>query len=170
LTKHLIKEHGHRRIVFLSGPETWLSSRERGAGYGHAIAEASLEPHFIYMDSTMVETGMEAMKAALIQMPDVTALAAVNDAVAVGAMRACKAAGISVPEGIAVVGFDNVGWAQLHDPPLTTVHAYGEEMGRQAVRRLVELIELNRDEEHARFRLRVGTRLMIRRSCGCDVH
>jgi LacI family transcriptional regulator len=170
LTKHLIEEHGHRRILFLSGPETWLSSRERGAGYRHAIAEASLEPHSIYMDSTTVETGMEAMKTALIQMPDVTALVAVNDAVAVGAMRACKAAGISVPEGIAAVGFDNVGWAQLHDPPLTTVHAYGEEMGRQAVRRLVELIELNRDEEHARLRLRVGTRVMIRRSCGCDAH
>jgi LacI family transcriptional regulator len=170
LTQHLIHEHQHKNIVFLSGPVTWLSSRERGAGYRRALAEASLEPHVIYMPSTTVETGMEAMKTALDQAPDLTAVVAVNDAIAVGAMRACKAVGIAIPEQIAVVGFDNIGWAQLHDPSLTTVHAYGEEMGRQAVRRLAELIELNPEEEHARLRLRVGTKLMIRRSCGCDAH
>jgi LacI family transcriptional regulator len=134
------------------------------------MAEASLEPHVIHMPSTTVETGMEAMKTLLDQVPDLTAVAAVNDAVAIGAMRACKAAGIPIPEQIAMVGFDNIGWAQLHEPSLTTVHAFGEEMGRQAVRRLAELIELNPEEEHARFRLRVGTKLMIRRSCGCDAH
>ena len=170
LTKHLINEHQHKKIVFLSGPETWLSSRERGAGYRRALAEASLEPHVIYMPSTTVETGMEAVKTALDQAPELTALVAVNDAVAIGAMRACKAAGISIPEQIAMVGFDNIGWSQLHEPSLTTVHAFGEEMGRQAVRRLAELIELNPEEEHARLRLRVGTKLMIRRSCGCDAH
>ena len=170
LTKHLIHEHQHKKILFLSGPETWLSSRERGVGYQRALAEASLEPHVIHMPSTTVETGMEGMKMAWDQVPDLTALVAVNDAVAIGAMRACKAIGISIPEQIAVVGFDNIGWAQLHDPPLTTVHAYGEEMGRQAVRRLAELIELNPEEEHARLRLRVGTKLLIRRSCGCDAH
>ena len=170
LTKHLIHEHQHREILFLSGPESWLSSRERGLGYQRALAEASLEPHVIHMPSTTVETGMEAMKTALDQAPGLTAVVAVNDAVAIGAMRFSKAIGISIPEQIAVVGFDNIGWAQLHDPPLTTVHAYGEEMGRQAVRRLAELIELNPEEEHARLRLRVGTKLLIRRSCGCDAH
>jgi len=170
LTRHLIQEHQHKDIVFLAGPETWLSSRERGAGYQRALADASLKPHVIHMPSTTVETGMEAMKTALEQAPELTAVVAVNDAVAVGAMRVIKEAGILIPKQIAVVGFDNICWTQLHDPALTTVHTYGVEMGRQAVRRLAELIDLNPDEEHARLRLRVGTKLVIRRSCGCDAH
>jgi len=167
LTQHLIQEHQHQVIAFLSGPSTWLSSQERAAGYHRALAEASLEPHLFLMPDTTVETGMKAMQAALAQVPDLTAVVAVNDAVAVGAVHACKAAGRSVPEQIAVVGFDNIGWSELHDPPLTTVHSFGEDMGRQAVRRLIELIESDPNQEHARLRLRVATKLIIRRSCGC---
>jgi DNA-binding LacI/PurR family transcriptional regulator len=169
LTEHLIRVHQHETIVFLSGPEAWISSRERAAGYCRAQAEASLESHIFHMSNTTVETGMEAMKIALAELPHLTAVVAVNDAVAIGAMRACKAAGRSVPEEIAVVGFDNVGWAELHDPPLTTAYAFGEEMGRQAARRLVELVESTptQEREHVPLRLRVGTKLIIRRSCGC---
>jgi LacI family transcriptional regulator len=167
LTQHLIREHQHETIVFLSGPDSWLSSQERAVGYGRALAEASLEPHIFYMPNTTVETGMEAMETALAELPHLTAVVAVNDAVAIGAMRACKVNGRSIPEETAITGFDNIGWAELHDPPLTTARAFGEEMGRQAAQRLIELIESKPDQEHVRFRLRVGTRLVIRRSCGC---
>jgi DNA-binding LacI/PurR family transcriptional regulator len=170
LTQHLIRDHRHETIVFLSGPDIWLSSRERSAGYRRALADFSLEPHVIHMSNTTVETGKEAMRIALAELPHLTAVVAVNDAVAVGAIRACKDADCSIPDGLAIVGFDNIGWAELHDPPLTTAHAFGEEMGRQAARRLIELIEtvLNQEQEHVRLRLRVGTRLMIRSSCGCQ--
>lgn len=167
LTQHLIREHQHKTIVFLSGPEGWLSSQERIAGYERALAEASLEPHIIYMSKTTVETGMDAMERALTEFPELTAVVAVNDAAAIGATRACKTMGFSVPEEIAITGFDNVGWAELHDPPLTTARAFGEEMGRQAAQRLIELIESSPDQEHIRYRLRVGAKLVIRRSCGC---
>jgi LacI family transcriptional regulator len=167
LTQHLISEHQHQKIVFLSGPKGWLSSQERVAGYERALAEVSLEPRIIYMPKTSVETGMDAMERALAEFPDLTAIVAVNDAVAIGATRTCKKMGRSVPEEIAITGFDNVGWAELHDPPLTTARAFGEEMGRQAAQRLIELIESSPDQEHIRYRLRVGAKLMIRRSCGC---
>ena len=167
LTQHLIRQHQHQTIVFLSGPDTWISSRERAAGYRRALVEAFLEPHIFYMPDTTVETGMEAMKTALTEVPHLTAVVAVNDAVAVGAARACKEAGYAIPEQIAIVGFDDIRWAELHDPPLTTVHAFGEEMGRQAARRLIDLIESGPDQEHVRLRLRVGTKPVIRRSCGC---
>jgi DNA-binding LacI/PurR family transcriptional regulator len=168
ITRHLIEKHGHKTIIFLSGPESWLSSREREAGYRRALAESSLEPQSLYMDMTTLESGMDMMKQALDHLPRPKAVVGVNDAVAIGAMRACKAAGISIPSDIAVAGFDNISWAQLHDPPLTTVHAFGEEMGRQAARRLIELVENNSGDEHIRIRLRVGTKLVIRQSCGCD--
>jgi DNA-binding LacI/PurR family transcriptional regulator len=168
ITRHLIDRHGHKTIIFLSGPESWLSSREREAGYLRALAGSSLEPHTFYMEQTTLETGLEMMQQALDHLPQLSAVVGVNDAVAIGAMRACKAAGISVPDDVAVTGFDNVSWAQLHDPTLTTVHAFGEEMGRQAARRLIELIGSDSGEEHIRIRLRVGTKLVIRQSCGCE--
>jgi len=168
LTQHLIGEHQQRHIVFLSGPENWLSSQERAAGYRRALVEASLEPHIIFMPNTTVETGMEAMQTALTEVPNLTAVVAVNDAVAVGAVQTCKEAGLAVPEQVAVVGFDDIGWAALHNPPLTTVHAFGEEMGRQAAQRLIELIENDWEAEHIRLRLRVATKMVIRRSCGCN--
>jgi DNA-binding LacI/PurR family transcriptional regulator len=168
ITRHLIEGHGHKTIIFLSGPESWLSSREREAGYRRALAESSLEPHTLYMEITTLESAMEMMKQALDLLPQTTAVVGVNDAVAIGAMRTCRAAGLSIPDDIAVTGFDNISWAQLHDPPLTTVHAFGEEMGRQAARRLIELVESDSGEEHIRIRLRVGTKLVIRQSCGCD--
>jgi LacI family transcriptional regulator len=168
ITRHLIERHGHKNIIFLSGPESWLSSREREVGYRRALAESSLEPHTFYMEKTTLETGLETMRQALDQLPQLSAVVGVNDAVAIGAMRACRAAHLSIPDDVAVTGFDNVSWAQLHDPPLTSVHAFGEEMGRQAARRLIELIESDSGEEHSRIRLRVGTKLVIRQSCGCD--
>jgi len=168
LTQHLITEHQHETILFLSGPDTWLSSQERVAGYGRALAEASLQSHIIYMPNTTVETGMVTMQTALSEVPNLTAVVAVNDAVAIGAIRSCKANGRVVPEDIAIVGFDDIGWAELHDPPLTTVRAFGEEMGCQAAQRLFNLIEIGSNQEHIRLRLRVGTKLVIRRSCGCQ--
>lgn len=168
LTQHLIQVHQHETIVFLSGPDTWLSSQERAAGYGRALTEASLESHILYMPNTTVETGMAAMETALAEVPHLTAVVAVNDAVAIGAVRTCQANGRRVPEDVAVVGFDNIGWAELHDPPLTTAHAFGEEMGCQAAQRLFTLIEAGPDQEHVRLRLRVGAKLIIRRSCGCQ--
>jgi LacI family transcriptional regulator len=120
------------------------------------------------MEKTTLETGLEMMQQALDDLPQLSAVVGVNDAVAIGAMRACRAAGLAIPDDIAIAGFDNVSWSQLHDPTLTTVHAYGEEMGRQAARRLIELVESDSGEEHIRIRLRVGTKLVIRQSCGCD--
>lgn len=60
------------------------------------------------------------MERALAEYPHLTAIVTVNDAVAIGATRTCKRIEHSVPENVAITGFDNVGWAELHDPPLTT--------------------------------------------------
>jgi LacI family transcriptional regulator len=79
-------------------------------------------------------------------------------------IRACKERGIRVPEDVAVVGFDNVGWAPLHDPPLTTVRIFWREIGVQAARRLIDRIERG---ALASIRLRMNTELITRRSCGC---
>ncbi len=163
VTRHLL-EHGHQRFVFLSGPADWLSSRERAEGYRRALHEAGIEPRIVYMPSTIVDTGYQAMLAALEQYPDVTAVVAVNDATAVGAIRACQQAGRVVPDDIAVVGFDDEAWAQLHEPPLTTVRICWHEIGVQAARRVVDLLER---EHQVPIRMRLAVEMVIRRSCGC---
>ncbi|MDY7075791.1 MAG: LacI family DNA-binding transcriptional regulator [Chloroflexota bacterium] len=161
--QHLI-EHGHEQIVFLSGPAHWLSSRERAAGYRRALHEAKLEPHILFMTNTIVDTGRQAMLAALEEHPDLTAVMAVNDATAVGAVQACRQAGRVVPDEVAVVGFDDEPWTRLHVPPLTTVHIHWYEIGIQAAQRVVGLLE--RDNQ-VPLQMRLAVELVIRQSCGC---
>ena len=161
--KHVI-EHGHTRIVFFCGPAEWVSNRQRCAGYQRALGEASLEPRILYMPDTTIETGYEVMGRALEVYPDLTAICAVNDATAIGAMRALKEAGRQVPDDVAITGFDDIAWADLSDPPLTTVHIFLEKMGHFAARRLIELIE---GEDQVPTTTSLATKLVIRQSCGC---
>ena len=88
-----------------------------------------------------------------------------NDATALGVVRACKEHGIAVLRDLALVGLDNVGWAAHLDPPLTTVHMFRRETGIQAARHLIDKIE---HESPTGFQLRLGTEVIIRRSCGCS--
>ena len=163
--KHLVEEHNHQHIVFLSGPAEWLSSRERATGYRRALKELGLEPHIVFMSSTVVETGSQAMLTALEEYADLTAVMAVNDATAVGAIQACQQAGRAVPDEVAVIGFDDGPWAQMHTPPLTTTRIFWHEIGVQAARRMVDLIE----RPHlAPMHISLATELVVRRSCGCS--
>ena len=163
-TKHLI-EHGHSRIVFFCGPVEWVSSRERCTGFSRAMADVGLEPRVVYMPDTTLDTGYEALNQALEMYPDLTAICAVNDATAVGAIRALKEVGRKVPDDVALTGFDDIYWAELNDPPLTTVRLFLEEMGHVAAKRMIELIE---GECQVPMRASLATELIVRQSCGCS--
>ncbi len=164
ITRHLIDAHGLRRLAFFSGPAHWFSSRERRRGYERAMSEIDEPPRLIFMNETTVNTGYSALHDALSQYPDLEGVVAVNDATALGAIRACKEMGRSVPGDLAVVGFDNVAWGTLHEPPLTTVGMFKYETGVQAVRRLIDVIER---PVSSSYQLRLGVELVIRESCGC---
>jgi len=167
LTRHLIQKHNHHNIVFLSGPEAWISSRERGAGYSRAMGKASLQPRVIYMPETTVESGSVAMKNAVEAFPGITAVVAVNDAVAMGSLLASREMGYPVPGKIAVVGFGDTECANLSSPPLTTIQTFAEEIGKKAAARLINLIESGSDREHIPLTLRLPARTIFRGSCGC---
>jgi LacI family transcriptional regulator len=165
ITKHLIDVHGLSKLVFFSGPAGWFSSRERRGAFEQAVHEIGQTPHVIYMQDTTMDMGYAAMLEARDRFPDLEGVVAVNDATAFGAIRACKEHGCRIPDDIAIVGFDNVGWAALHDPPLTTVRMFRHETGIQAARHLIDTIER---ESPAGFQLRLGTEQIIRESCGCS--
>lgn len=164
VTRHLLEGHHLRRLIFLSGPAHWFSSRERRQGYEKAMREVGEEPRVIFMPDTTVNTGHAAMLDALERYPDLQGVVAVNDATALGAIRASKKRGRRIPDDLAIVGFDNVTWGPLHDPPLTTVRMFKYEMGIEAARRLIDMIE---HSAMPSFVLRLSTEVILRESCGC---
>ena len=89
---------------------------------------------------------------------------AVNDAMAMGVIRAAGEAKLNVPADLAVAGFDDVSISASTDPPLTTVRVDMEIMGELTARRLLDLID-NKQQPYTR--VIVGTTLIIRQSCGC---
>ena len=126
---------------------------------------AGLQPNVVEAADTTIETGQEAARQVLETQSQTTAIVAVNDAMAIGAMRAARRAGQRIPEDLAVVGFDDISWATYADPPLTTVSVPTIEMGRLAAHLLLERIE---GKLTATSRTTVATRLVIRASCGCS--
>jgi DNA-binding LacI/PurR family transcriptional regulator len=165
VTKHLIEVHDHRRITLLRGPAGWISSEERAAGYLAAMQQAGLQPNVVETSDTTIETGQESTLRVLETQPETTAIVAVNDAMAIGAMRVARQLGRQVPGDLAVVGFDNISWATYADPPLTTVRIPKIEMGRLAARLLLERME---GTITAGSRTTITTQLIIRASCGCS--
>lgn len=160
--RHLV-EHGYSRIAFLSGPEEWVSNRERCRGYHRAMYEAGLEPIVVRERETTIASGERAMQRLLEEHPDVQAVCAVNDAVAIGAIRAAARMGRRTPQDLAVIGFDDISWAQLNDPPLSTVHVFKRQIGALAAQRLLDCIQ---NPDAPPVRVLVSTQLILRTSCG----
>jgi DNA-binding LacI/PurR family transcriptional regulator len=119
----------------------------------------------VSVTETTVESGFEAAIRAFAEVPAISAIVAINDAMAIGAIRAARAEGRRVPEDLAVVGFDNISWAELSDPPLTTVNVPTLEMGRLAARLLVDRLE---GFFTGASRTVLSGDLVIRASCGCS--
>lgn len=163
--EHLIC-HGYKQITFVGGPVSWLNTRERKKGYEDAMLAAGLPAKVVYENTTTVDAGLAASRKLFAGEDRPAAVYAVNDAMAMGVIRAAWEAGLNVPADLAVAGFDDVSIVASTDPPLTTVRIDKEIMGELTARRLLELIE-NRQQPHCR--VVVGTTLIIRQSCGCAV-
>ncbi|MGH2388670.1 MAG: LacI family DNA-binding transcriptional regulator, partial [Chloroflexota bacterium] len=119
LAEHMLG-HAHRRLAILSGPDAWVTNRERCAGFSEALNTVGIEPLVIlHAESTTEKTGYQLMRAALSRQP--TAVLAINDRMAMGAIDAAKAAGLAIPTDLAITGFDDIAFARDLDPPLTTV-------------------------------------------------
>ena len=151
--RHLY-ELGHRRIAFMRGPKVIPDSEFRWAGVEQAAQKLSLE-----LDSRLItridssswsmktghhpmspEIGYEPMKQLLARTRAFTAVFCFNDIAAIGAIRALKEEGLSVPGDVSVVGFDDIQSAAFSTPSLTTVRQPLNEMGKRGARLLLERI------------------------------
>ncbi len=166
IVEHLITVHSRRRIVFLRGPTEQEDSYWRELGYRQALAM-----HGIPFDQSLLSSGefdrntaQAAIRKLLDSRAEFDGVFAGDDEAAVGVLAALAAAGKKVPEEISVVGFDDQRMSPYLTPPLTTVRAPTEEVGREAVRQLLKLME---GEAVATMTTLLATEIIIRRSCGC---
>lgn len=132
---------GHTAIGVISGPKHWPSNARRLNGYTRALAEAGLTPHVVHADRTTIESGSTAYHELQTRGAGITALCAVNDSMAIGAMRAAVKQGCRVPDDLSVIGFDDIEWAQMHVPPLTTMRIPKPQIGKEAARRLLTVLD-----------------------------
>jgi len=133
---------GRRCIGHLAGPPEMGAGAARLTGYRQALESAggSAAPDRIVQGDFSEASGASAMAELLARVPTLDAIFAGNDLMALGALRALRAAGRRVPQDVAVIGFDDFAAARHADPPLTTVHQPVELMGREMARVLQDLI------------------------------
>lgn len=162
---HLLAQ-GRQRIALIEGPAGNIDARERREGYLAVIRQAGRTPIF-YPGDFSEAAGHAAGQTIAAELakgaaaPD--AVFAANDMMALGCMAALNAAGRSIPEDVALVGFDDIPLARFVNPALTTVSADIAEIGRQALERLARCMESGGTGARS---LTVTPHLTVRRSCG----
>ncbi|WBB54665.1 LacI family DNA-binding transcriptional regulator [Verrucosispora sp. WMMD573] len=134
--QHLLRS-GRRHIASIAGPRDMPAAVDRLAGYHEAMAEAGIEPTAIAYGDFTQASGMHAMQWLTRRLPRVDAVFVASDAMAVGALHALRRAGRTVPDDVAVIGFDDAPIATLIQPALTTVRQPVEQLGRIACRLLL---------------------------------
>lgn len=168
LIEHLIKVHGRRHILFLRGLIHQEDSVRREMGY-----RCALEANGIPVDENLILNGdfeRNIAYAALNEFLDrekpvaFDAVFTGDDDAAIGVLKSLHEHGIRIPEDVAVIGFDDLGFAPFLNPPLTTVRAPTETVGQIATERLFGLLENHSTNEA----IILPTEIIFRRSCGCE--
>ncbi|GAB2542669.1 LacI family DNA-binding transcriptional regulator [Gracilibacillus alcaliphilus] len=159
---HLMNKKNRKKIVFISGPKHEKSSQDRLAGFYSALEklEEKTETKIVYSDFS-VDDGYEAIKRLLKQSETFDSIFSSNDAMAIGAMRACYEYGLKIPEDVSIVGYDNIQMASFVQPPLSTVDQHKQDIGAKAVD---ELIRLLNDEQAKPKQYRLKPVLIPRRT------
>jgi LacI family transcriptional regulator len=156
---------GHRRIAHIAGPTHFRTAVTRREAF-----LASMSRHFpgepvplIYEGDFKFESGQRAASEILAEAQRPTAVTVSNDMMALGAMHEFRARGLTVPKDISVVGFDDIAFAALTQPSLTTVASPRLELGRRAIEALMMTIT---HPGQPGVEIHLSTRLVKRESCG----
>ncbi len=130
---------GHKRIAMMSCRNNFISTKKREEGYMKALRDADIE----FDDSLLVygdygfKTGIRCAKSLKSLANPPTAVFAISDVVAVGAIRGFKEAGFKIPDDVAIVGFDDISYAAMNDPMLTTISQPKYDLGCEAMELLL---------------------------------
>ena len=160
--EHLVSL-GHSRVAHIAGPLYTDTALRRLEGYRKGLREAHLgyNPQYVMEARYDEQSGYEVCRRLLEACsPRPTAICCCNDLVAIGALRALKELGLTVPGDISVVGYNDIWVSSLLSPPLTTIRPPLLEMGRTAFELLLALVQ---GEPHQK-RVRLETHLVVRQS------
>ena len=162
ITSHLLRL-GHRRVATIAGPSFAPAAVDRLVGYRAAIEAFGLrvDEKLVYESDFSEAGGRAAMRALLEHRPD--AVFAASDRLAAGALDAIRAAGLRVPDDIALAGFDDLTVAAEMEPPLTTIRQRPEKLGEAALFLLLDRIAAPASPAQ---RMILPTELIVRASCG----
>jgi LacI family transcriptional regulator len=153
-TEHLIKK-GHKQIGMIGGSKSDpIAGVPRMKGFKEALQKHSLnfsEKHITTNEGYRFQNGKESLPVLLKQLPNMTALFAASDEMAIGAMSAAHQLGIKVPEELSIIGYDNLKIAEMCYPALTTVSQPLKDMGQTAGEILVKLIKGEEKEAESRY-------------------
>ncbi|MFE7064931.1 LacI family DNA-binding transcriptional regulator [Sutcliffiella sp. NPDC057660] len=141
--KHLI-QIGHKKIALMNSDEKYLYARQRKMGYKRALEENGItinNQYIIHTQHLGFENGQQAMKKILSLQDRPTAVFAVSDLLAIGALKEINASGLHVPNDLAVVGFDKIDFSNMTNPTLTTIAQPMLKMGTVAAKMLIEKIK-----------------------------
>lgn len=139
---HLI-EQGYRRIGHISGPLDWWEARQRLAAWKDALQEAGLEAREEYCvdGNWSPASGGLAIEKLFAQYPEMDAVFVANDQMALAVLQFACQKGLSLPEELGVVGFDDIPESAFFFPPLTTIHQDQQWVGKAAVEETIKMIE-----------------------------
>ncbi len=160
---------GHRRVgMITNAPLVYAAGQQRLEGYQRALQEAGIacEEALVREGNFDEESGYMAIKELLALKERPTAVFIASDMVAIGALRALQEEGISVPEEMAIVGFDDITAARFITPALTTIHVPTFGLGWSAAELLIRITE---GDEPNETRVKLDTELIVRESCGAAV-
>ncbi len=144
VTEHLLQQ-GYTRLAMVNGPLHISSARERFQGFSDALAKYDIpvDKSLVVTGALTVEEGLDLSRSILKHVPQPTAIVCYSDFVAFGVMQAIREIGLSIPDDIAVVGFDDVRMSSCLQVPLTTIRSPKEDLGRQAMQLLVRRLREN---------------------------
>jgi LacI family transcriptional regulator len=165
-TDHLL-EQGYRRIGIITGPIDWWEAQEREKGWRETMGKAGLTnlEELIVNGDWNAASGEIGLHNLLVKSPDIDAVFACNDQMALGALQAARRLGIKVPQDLGIVGFDDIPEAAYFYPSLTTIRQNAIALGALAVDRMCSFITAReKDEEFETHVEWIQPRLIVRKS------
>jgi LacI family transcriptional regulator len=162
--EHLVSL-GHQHLAHLSGPADLSTAESRMQSFLAACRrhESAVSPVVITCESYSVDAGAAATEALLHKHPECTAIVAGNDLIALGAYRVLARSGRHIPADVSVIGFNDMPFVDMLEPPLTTVHVPQYHLGVESARLLLERL---RDDDAPAKRLLLPSSLIVRGSTG----
>ncbi len=161
MTQHLASL-GHRSIAYVSGPAGNILERERFQGYKDGLAATGLpfDPALVIPGDYTIEAGVAAGQDLVTRSSRPTAVFCTSDEMAIGLTRTLLSASLRVPDDISVAGFDDIEFAAVAEPSLTTIRQPRRELGQAAATALIDLLQGRPTPK----RIRLDTELVIRDS------